>query len=409
MNQSGRSLGDEGIPDEAEEDGPDPWFRPVWEDLPDESDIPPLTLPTRSPRTPALPRSKHGADPLLLPLETAAAALARLDSQAELLPLPLQQGLVARMAYAEAAGWLAFQSLRIHPLDLSLLDNERIDRRELYARSVPRGTASTNPLAWVDMDDQMRCALGLARLLRRLPVIDNPLVTADRAEAWLTSLAPRAGTFNPNRFSVWQAAYVPDGRRQSEESSLLRGATAARAWMEAGISDRPSPLQALAVTAYLLKRGRLLRIVPLPLWAGWAGLGGVCETCTLPRLRSDIAARQPDTEGVTWPAAFLRLVAEAAWAALRMLAAMRDAAAAGAELAVTQDRRSCLPAAIEHLLREPALSAPGLAEHLRITHQAALRLLGRLVEADIATEITGRSSFRVFAVVCKPAQQSRQR
>jgi DNA-binding MarR family transcriptional regulator len=96
--------------------------------------------------------------------------------------------------------------------------------------------------------------------------------------------------------------------------------------------------------------------------------------------------------------AFLQLVTEAAFAGLRSLAALRDAAAAGAELAAKQDSRSKLPDAITQLIQEPAVSASTLAKQLQITPQAALRILSRLVEAGIATELTGRKSFRAFAV-----------
>jgi hypothetical protein len=399
MNQSTGSWEEVGVSDEAEEDEPDPWFRPVWEDLPDESDIPPLTLPTRSPSV--FNRTKKSVDPLLLPLETATAALSRLDSQAELLPLPLQQGLVARMAYAEAAGWLASQGLRIHELDLSLLDSERIDRRELYARSLPRGTAAADPLAWLDTDDQVRCALALARLLRRLPVMVNPLLTTDLAASWLAPLSPKSTTFDTQRFAAWYSAHGPDRRRLREQPVLLQAAAAAFGWMEEGICDCPVAVQALAVAAFNLQRSRFLRVVPLPIWAGWRAVGASLDASALPRLRSDISDWHPGSlhyEGAAWPMAFLRLATEGAWPGLRTLAALRNAAAAGAELAAKQDSRSKLPDAITHLIREPAVSASTLAKQLQITPQAALRILSRLVEAGIATELTGRKSFRAFAV-----------
>jgi Fic family protein len=95
---------------------------------------------------------------------------------------------------------------------------------------------------------------------------------------------------------------------------------------------------------------------------------------------------------------FLTYVAEAARAGLRTLAALRDAAEAATALAATEDRRSKLPAALALLLQTPAVTAASLARALAITPQAALRLLERLRRAGLVHEVSGRKSFRVFAL-----------
>jgi Fic family protein len=141
-----------------------------------------------------------------------------------------------------------------------------------------------------------------------------------------------------------------------------------------------------------------LRWIPLPVWAGWFALCTPDDPGVLPRLRGDVAARLA-LDGAPWPVVFLHLVTESARAGARILTALRDAQAAGTDLADQQDRRSKLPDAVTLLLRHPALTAPALARQLGITPQATLRLLARLVDAGVVREVTGRHSFRAFGVL----------
>ena len=95
---------------------------------------------------------------------------------------------------------------------------------------------------------------------------------------------------------------------------------------------------------------------------------------------------------------FLYLAAEAARAGMRVLTELRAAESAGLGFAAQEDKRSRLPAAVALLVRQPALTAPALARRLEITPQAALRLLGRLEREGVVKEVTGRGSFRAFAI-----------
>ena len=94
---------------------------------------------------------------------------------------------------------------------------------------------------------------------------------------------------------------------------------------------------------------------------------------------------------------FLHLAAEAARGGSRILAELRAAESAGLGFAAREDKRSRLPATVELLVRQPALTAPALARWLAITPQAALRLLSRLEREGLVREVTGRGSFRAFA------------
>ena len=107
-----------------------------WQDTPDETDA---DRPgTWRPRPAIGPAPSRGPDTwlsgtalagLLVPLCDATDALARLDARAAA-PDAVRDGLRARMATAEAAGWLAHAHAWVHPLDLSL--------RELQGKGVVR-------------------------------------------------------------------------------------------------------------------------------------------------------------------------------------------------------------------------------------------------------------------------------
>ena len=121
MDESGRD-GEDDDGDDGSADAPETWLRPVWADDDGDLDTPPWHRPIRVP-SPAPPcrgdshqRGAAGAT------RRAAAALARLDAAADAASPAVQQGLIARLAYAEAAGWLASQSITAHPVSLALRD-----------------------------------------------------------------------------------------------------------------------------------------------------------------------------------------------------------------------------------------------------------------------------------------------
>jgi hypothetical protein len=410
MNQPAGRQWDNSPDRDPTAEEPDHWFRPVWEDLEDETEASAPRPLSRFPPRPQTPKAAGGTEENLLgPLAAAQDALARLDAMAELISPDLRAGLIARLSYTEAAGLLAARGGFFHALDLALRDAERIGRPDLYARSQPAAVtaigrqsataADGDHSPWLEMDEKVRGALHLARLLRHLPAGDDPMATTEAAQARLGPLGQASAPFDADRLARWRIAHWPDGRRRNEKPPLLRAAEAAAFWMESGIADRPDAAQALAVAALLLRRAGTLTTIPLPVWAGWTALCAPQDSAALPRLRSDVAARlAPD--GAPWPIAFLHLAAEAARAGLRALARLRQAEANGTALIVRQQHRhSCRASALALLLRHPALTAPSLARHLAITPQAALRILSQFVAAGVAAEITGRRSFRAFAIV----------
>ncbi|WP_139323329.1 helix-turn-helix domain-containing protein, partial [Roseomonas sp. TAS13] len=154
---------------------------------------------------------------------------------------------------------------------------------------------------------------------------------------------------------------------------------------EAGEGDiaRPEPQQAIFLAAVLLKRRRRLAQVPLVFWAG-AGPGE-----RLP---------QPTRDPAAWPGLFLSRVAAAARKGLEVLERLEAAQAKLNALTEGTRRSSSLPDAVELVLRRPIVTASQLAKDLGLTHQGALLLIGRMAKAGAVREVTGRGSFRAYAI-----------
>ena len=419
---SGRRFAD---PDADTGDDDAALLRPAWDDLPDETDADrPGVLRRPAPLSAPNAAAAWAAEDLpdwLRPLCDATDALARLDAGAAAAPDAVRAGLIARMAVTEAAGWLAHSHAWVHPLDLALRDLGLTGPTALAAagsgpRALPHTYAAARP-AWDDQtidaiadgDRSVADGLALARRLRQLAGRRaDPFATVATAE---TTLAPfGAGPLDPGRFARWQAAVTPTppvsrrrfGRAGEGASlrrpSLLCAAHAAQAWMDGGIVGVPTPLQAVLVAIGPLAHAGVARTVFAPVWAAYpaAGFG---DRAALPRLRSDTADRVVGWgRPVTWPVAFLHLLAESARMGLRELERLTGASEQGRGLIARGDKRSRLPDAIDALLRTPALTPKALAAQLRITPQTGTALLREMQAKGFVREVTGRGSFRAFAI-----------
>ncbi len=403
----------------ADPDDEDSLPRPAWEDTPDETDIDRAGAPRRT----AAGRTTGTADlpHLLGPLCAATDALARLDARAGIADDATKAGLRARLAYTEAAGCLAHAHAWAHPLDLALQDLGLTASPALAATGAPSRalpqtfTATANTAAWADapLDDlptgdaAMAEALALARALRRLSA-----QTVSSTTAVIEALqAFGAAEPDPAALATWWNDVVPQpatrrrrfGERAGQGAApplppLLTAAQTARRWMEAGITACPTPGQALLLAAIVLARTGALQAVVLPVWAAYPALG-FGDGAALPRLRSDAADRLVGRgQPVTWPLAFLHLVADSARMGLRDLDRLEAAAEKGRALTAGLDRRSRLPDAIDALLRHPVLSPNALAKTLRIAPQTATALVRELQEKGVVREVTGRGRFRAFAL-----------
>jgi hypothetical protein len=193
----------------------------AWEDTPDETDADRgrPRRPASAARAPGQPTGPDELHALLIPLCAATDALARLDARAGAAADALREGLIARLAYAEAAGCLAHTRAWAHPLDLALRDAGLTASTALAAtgaghRSLPQtfsGLAAprdwTDPPfeALADGDRSLAEALALARALRRLAGRTGP----DAAAVTQTLAQLGAEGPDPARFATWWQSAVP--------------------------------------------------------------------------------------------------------------------------------------------------------------------------------------------------------
>jgi hypothetical protein len=407
-----------------DDDTADARLRPPWEDTPDETDAD--RLPRRRPVLPA----GSGSDPLagadlsvlLATLADATDALARLDARVATAADAVRDGLLVRLALAEAAGWLAHSQAWIHPLDLALRDAGLTAPAALAAfgagsRALPHTVAQpAGRLGWEEpsleslpaADQGVADALAFASLLRRLPGGGpHPFGSAAATAETLTALGARR--LDPGRLATWWDAHAPASpprrrfgakREQGRvpHPPLLASAVAAQACMESGITDPADPGLALLAAFGRLVRQAPVRHVFVPVWSAYPAVG-FGDRDALPTLRSDAADRLVGWGGtVTWPVACLHLIAESARRGLRELDRLETAAEQGRGALAGTDRRSRLPDALDALLRAPVLTPKALAAQLRIVPQTATALLRTLHAKGVVREVTGRGSFRAFAV-----------
>ncbi|MCW3476906.1 helix-turn-helix domain-containing protein [Limobrevibacterium gyesilva] len=336
----------------------------------------------------AIPR-ETGAEAwrtLLQPLARAQDALARLEATAAAVSPDVREGLRARLAYREAAGWLAHHGHWIHPVDLALRDaglTGSYTAARLGARLpsvlpvTTRDAEAGEGEADVPEDQDVALALTVARLWRRLAELRTwqPLESAEALAAALAPLGGAAGSF----------AALQDLLATADLPPLLVAGIVVRDWSvgRAGQGERRDRLAAPGIlVAACIWRAQDGRGDPgLPVWSA-------------PVQRLHRLALQPRA---LWLPGFLDCVAEAAGLAARELARLRQAEARAATLERTA--RSRLPQAAALALRHPVISARLLADRLRISHRAGLDLTRQMVDARLIREATGRESWRAFVVV----------
>jgi hypothetical protein len=375
----------------------DPWFRRVWEDEPADDGSEPSRMPART-----RPGPPGGLDVpatltprLLAPVADASAALARLDARLEAADPAVADGLRARLALREAAGWLAHQhGTWVHPVDLGLRDagltgsvtaaSMRGRLRTVLPSTLGEpARAAAAAAAPAAEDTAIALALQFARLWLRLAEHRSWAPLADPTA--FTELLATLGHHAPAEDAVaaWRDRFA--GRPAAGDPSpiLLRAGLAAQAWAAnepgEGRGDH-LPTAALFLAACLWRHAGSTPALALPLWSA------------TPRQLSALGR----LSGPDWLAGFLSVVTDAAWRAGQDLSRLQIAATRAAALRRTA--RSRLPATATLALRHPVLTASGLAARLRITPQAALILLKQLVGAGVLREATGRAAWRAFVV-----------
>ena len=336
---------------------------------------------TVSPTRREPPASGSDMHPLLQPLAEAQDAVARLEASASAASPAVAAGLRARVAYREAAGWLAHTHTWVHPRDLALRD-AGVTGSYIVAAMTDRLAAELPTMAalnarpdTVPADQMASSALRLARLWRRLAEHRTwrPVADAAAVREALTSLGWSV-TIDDAAVEDW----LDLTSRRDRGPTLIRAGHGARDWMNRQGDADPLAMDGLFLAACLWRDAGFGRDIPLPFWSAPT------------QLHHRLSLRV----GTEWQASFLACVAAAARAAREELAGLQRSETAGTALARTA--RSNLPRALDHLLRTPIVTAHGLAESLAISPRAALGLLGQLVAAGVIREATGRAAWRAF-------------
>jgi HTH DNA binding domain len=358
------------------EDEEEFWFKPVWE-TEDEASLEPPGRPRLCKPAPE-PDYDH---PLLTPLAHAQDAMARLEARMEAASETVAEGVRARMAYLEAAGWLRHVHVWIHPEDLALRDNALTGSYAAAAMGdrlvleLPSTAVQEAELALPPSDIVVNQALRLARLWRRVGELRTwrPLADTGALRETLQSLG--CGLPDEAEIADWLASVDMLERGPL----LIRAGRGARDWINRPGIERHNP--AGIFLAACLWRDKAVRPISLPFWSA------------------------PETHhyrlelhfGVQWMTDFLECVAAAALVGLREIRRLHQAEEKGRLLAPTA--RSRLPDALHAVIRTPIVTTGSLAAALDVTPQAALGLLRQLLAAGIVREATGRASWRAFGLI----------
>ena len=194
-----------GLPDEDQE----PYWLADSDPGDDENPLGDLLRPkpNRSPET----EMRH---PLLLPLSRALNAVARLETSAATASSAVAEGIRARTAYREAAGWLAHVDAWIHPNDLALRDSgltgnyiaaERLGKLEAYMPSTATLGSSPSPPEPLLTERHLGAALRLARQWRRLAEFKTwrPLADAQAVREAVDALEWISGPIDEQEIEGW--------------------------------------------------------------------------------------------------------------------------------------------------------------------------------------------------------------
>ena len=289
----------------------------------------------------------------------------------------MREGLVARVALAEAAGWLAHNGVWVSETDLALRDAGLVgawgvaDHAGRLAQEMPTTAAAADGIAGhgtalsdgaLPPDDRLvGFALRLARHWCELAASEAALAGGgagdperDGLRRALAALG-RGGPMDDEGWRGWLALIEDDAGLPP----LVHAAWSARRWHEEraageGRGDLLSPTALFLVAA--LWRGRRRGGLPLPLWSA------------PPAMLHALALRGAGADAAGWVAGLLAAAAEAA------------------------------RAAHARLLRLPVLTPGVLATHTSISTRAGLALVDRLVQGGVLREATGRGAWRAYAL-----------
>jgi hypothetical protein len=327
--------------------------RPAWETEGEDDLAPPGAVRPR--KAPPEPDYDH---PLLTPLARAQDALARLQAKTGSASAVVAEGLLARMSYLQASGWLRHAHVWIHPWDLALRDRGATTSYGAAARGGRLAAVLPATTAWhgdlgdvaetgaIGLDVAANRALNFARMWRRLAKLRTwrPLADTGTVRETLQSLG--CGGFEQEAIEDWLAGIYARERGPD----LIRAGRAALDWScQPGIKERDPDGAFLA--ACLWQEKNRAAPISLPFWSA--------PEPHHHRLSLKI--------GVAWVVEFLQCVRASAYVGLRELARLQAAEAKARMLAPT--RRSRLPDAVNAVLRAHIVTAATLAKSLHVTRK----------------------------------------
>jgi hypothetical protein len=310
----------------------------------------------------------------------AVVAVARLDERLSAAPEPVRAGWLTRALIYEAVASQRLNGIYVTAHDLILMLSDTLDR--LPDQDLARAVDTHRMLAAL-MRRNARQLFSPLRLmaLTRLRLREEHRHLDDRTPGWLRE---RLSTTSPERIrDALEQALDPAVIAACGGSSPLEGAGEfLRHWHAAGAAESTGAAA-----------GRALAMA----WARRAGLTSGYYLLPSVGFLGHAAAYRPDLKS-EWPRAFLDACERAAEWGMKLHGQLLAAHTRMHFAAPGERATSSIGSLIDLLVARPAISARTAAQSLKITPHAARAHLDALRRRGLVHEMTGRDSFRLYAL-----------
>ena len=332
------------------------------------------------------------SETVFLALSQAEDAVSRLDERVR--ACLFRQGWIARLNYTEASAWgwtsgniVSAEDLVLHDhaMDVRLPDQSLRASRGLVRARVKASKAgpelvSTDGVSWLigaRKDPPIADGFRASRSIEPDPAdLDRPDVSI-RLAARLRALAQGTTESADEGVAEWLGLLQEHER---EVPLLLHAAAALEAWSIIDPLPRHPYVGPIIVSHWLRGRKRVQTHL----------LGIESGVRAHARKRRDAFATAPAARLAYW----LRVIGEAADQGMAELHRLELARQVMTQHAQGRRSHSHLQSVIDLLLARPVVTAPLLAETLRLSQTSARRLVDAL--GSSVTEISGRSRFRAW-------------
>jgi hypothetical protein len=317
----------------------------------------------------------HAKPPLSFGVPDAASV--RLDERLAGAPEAVRAGWVSRALVYEACASLRLDGMYVSAHDLVLRLNNMLDRAP--DQDIGRAT---------DIHGM------LSTLMRRNP---RHLFSPQRILALTRIRLQNRAVDHPDLPDWLQSRnHAPEEMREALEEALQPSIVAA--W------ESLSPLHAAADIIATWHKSRAADCIGAAagraLAMAWLYRAGLTSCyCLLPSIGFLGAASEyrPDL-AVSWEGLFLKACGRAAEWGFKLHSHLTLAQRRLHDAAQRRRSTSHMAALIDLLIRTPAVSAAAASRHLKITSHAARAMLNSLEDLRLVREVTGRGSFRLYAV-----------